>query len=106
MENKKANRRQLVEMYNLNKMLQGIRDSASAKVDSNVAEARRLYALDAARKQNKMSSKGQPMEWSADRDLRKSQEYGANRDYSRQIDHSGVDTGNVKSRINTGLTAE
>jgi len=46
-------------MYNLNKELQGIRDSASAKVDSNVADARRLYAADAAKKQNKANSRDQ-----------------------------------------------
>ena len=59
MEGMKANLRQPVEMYNLNKELQGIRDSASAKVDSNVADARRLYAADAAKKQNKANSRDQ-----------------------------------------------
>jgi len=46
-------------MYNLNKELQGIRDSATAKVDTNVAEARRMYAAETAKKQNKAMAKDQ-----------------------------------------------
>ena len=47
-------------MYNLNKELQGIKDSATAKVDTNVAYARSQYAADAAKKQNKAMAKDQP----------------------------------------------
>jgi len=49
-------------------------------------------------------SQNKSMDRSAVKDQRKPQEQALNRDLSKSVERPGVDTANVKAKINTGLT--